>query len=134
MDHLSQLRAIFEKFQMYLLFLNLEKWVFMVRQSKILGHIVSKNGICTDEEKIKVIVNMPRPNNAREVQAFMGHCGYYRRFIFQYASIAQPLHTLILWLMIGPMSVSSHFRNLRIQSLKLLFLEHWIGIRFSMCI
>ena len=38
-----------------------------------MGHIVSKkNGICTDEEKIKVIVNMPRPKNAREVQAFMG--------------------------------------------------------------
>ena len=68
----------------------------MVRQGKILGHIVSKNGIFTDEEKIEVIVNMPRPKNAREVQAFMGHCGYYRRFIFQYASIAQPLYALIV--------------------------------------
>ena len=68
----------------------------MVTQGKILGHFVSKNGICTDEEKIKVIVNMPRPENAREVQAFMGHCGYYKRFIFQYASIAQPLYALIV--------------------------------------
>ena len=68
----------------------------MVRQGKILGHIVSKNGICTDEEKIKVIVNMPKPKNDREVQAFMGHCGYYQRFIFQYASIAQPLYALIV--------------------------------------
>ena len=39
---------------------------------------------------------MPSPKNAREVQAFMGHCGYYRRFIFQYASIAQPLYELIV--------------------------------------
>ena len=68
----------------------------MVRRGKILGHIVSKNGICTDAKKIKIIVNMPRPKNAREVQAFMGHCGYYQRFIFHYASIAQPLYALIV--------------------------------------
>ena len=60
-------------------------------QGKILGHIVSKNGVCTNEEK-----NMPRPKNARKLQAFMGHCGYYQRFIFQYASIAQPLYALIV--------------------------------------
>ena len=68
----------------------------MVRQGKILGHIVSNNRICTDEEKIQVIVNMPRPKSSKEVQAFMGHCGYYQRFIFQYASISQPLYTLIV--------------------------------------
>ena len=96
MDHLSQLKAIFEKCQLYQLCLIPKKSVFMVRQGKFLGHIVSKNGICTNEEKIKVIVNMPRPKNAREVQAFMGHCSYYRRFIFQYASIAQPLYALIV--------------------------------------
>ena len=96
MDHLTQLRSIFKKFQLYRLCLNLEKCVFMVRHGKILGHIVSKNGICTDKEKIKVIMNMPRPKNAREVKVFMGHCGYYWRFIFQYASIAQPLYALIV--------------------------------------
>ena len=61
-----------------------------------MGHIVSKNGISTDEEKVQVIVNMPRPKNAKEVQAFMGHSGYYCRFILQYASIAQPLYALIV--------------------------------------
>ena len=54
----------------------------MVRQGKILGHIASKNGISIDEGKIQVIVNMPRPKNAKEVQGFMGHCGYSQRFIF----------------------------------------------------
>ena len=68
----------------------------MVRQGKILGHIVSKNGICMDEEKIKVIVTMPRPKNAMEIQTFMGHYGFYQRFIFQYAYIAQPLYALIM--------------------------------------
>ena len=39
---------------------------------------------------------MSRPNNAKEVQGFMGHCNYYRRFIFRFASIAQPLYALIV--------------------------------------
>ena len=68
----------------------------MIGQGKILGHIVSKNGISIDKEKIYVIVNMPWPKNAKEVQAFMGHYGYYKRFIFQYASISQPLYELIM--------------------------------------
>ena len=67
----------------------------MVRQGKILGHIVSKNGISTDFEKIKIIVELPRPRNAKEVQGFMGHCGYYHRFIYMYAVIAKPLYSLI---------------------------------------
>ena len=67
----------------------------MVRQGKILGHIVSKNDISTDFEKIKVIVELPRPRNAKQVQGFMGHCGYYRRFIYMYAIIARPLYALI---------------------------------------
>ncbi|MCO5578895.1 hypothetical protein L7F22_032744 [Adiantum nelumboides] len=95
-DHLSQLRKIFEKCRLYRLCLNPKKCVFMVRQGKILGHIVSKNDISTDEDKIQAIVSMPRPTNARGVQAFMGHCGYYQRFIYQYASIAQPLYALIV--------------------------------------
>ncbi|MCO5570660.1 hypothetical protein L7F22_024387 [Adiantum nelumboides] len=67
----------------------------MVRQGKMLGHIVSKNGISTDMEKILVIVELPRPLRVKEVQAFMGHCGYYRRFIYLYAIIAKPLYALI---------------------------------------
>ena len=67
----------------------------MVRQGKILGHIVSKNGISTKQDKIQVILQLPRPNNAKEVQGYMGHCGYYQRFIFHFANIARPLYALI---------------------------------------
>ena len=68
----------------------------MVRKGKILGHIVSKNGISTNQDKIQVILQLPRPTNAKEVQGFMGHCGYYQRFIFRFANIAQPLYALIV--------------------------------------
>lgn len=68
----------------------------MVRQGKILGHIVSRNGITTDTDKIAVIVTLPRPINSKGVQIFMGHCGYYRRFIYMYADIARPLYALLV--------------------------------------
>ena len=95
-EHVNHLQLIFEKCRIYRICLNPDKCKFMVRQGKILGHIVSKNGISTDEEKIEVIVKLPRPINAKGVQVFMGHCGYYRRFIFMYASIARPLYALLV--------------------------------------
>ena len=95
-DHLLQLKLIFEKCRTYQICLNPDKCVFMVRQGKILGHIVSKNEISTDQDKIQVILQLPRPTNAKEVQGFMGHCGYYRRFIYMYAMIAKPLYSLLV--------------------------------------
>ena len=68
----------------------------MVRQGKILEHIVSQHGISTDLEKIQVILDLKIPKTPRDVQVFMGHCGYYRRFIYMYAKIARPLYGLLV--------------------------------------
>ena len=68
----------------------------MVRQGKILGHIVSKNGISTNEEKVSAIAQMAKPTNAKQVQGLMGHRGHYHRFIYNYATIAKPLYTLLV--------------------------------------
>ncbi|MCO5584355.1 hypothetical protein L7F22_038281 [Adiantum nelumboides] len=92
----SCLLKVSEKCRTYRICLNPNKCVFMVRQGKILRHIVFENGISTDLGKIKVIVEMPRPINAKQIQCFMGHCGYYKRFIYMYAIIAQPLYRLIV--------------------------------------
>ena len=72
-QHVEHLKLIFQKWRVYMICLNPKKCVFMVRQGKILGHIVSKNGILTDFEKIEVIVSLSRPRNAKQVQGFMGH-------------------------------------------------------------
>ena len=96
LDHIEHLKLVFEKCRVYRICLNPDKCVFMVWQRKILGHIVSKNGISTDFDKIKIIVELPRPRNPKEVQGFMGHCGYYRRFIYMYAMIVKPLYGLLV--------------------------------------
>ena len=51
-DHLLQLKLIFKKYRTYQICLNPDKCVFMVRQGKILEHIVSKNDISIDQDKI----------------------------------------------------------------------------------
>ena len=61
-----------------------------------MGHIVLKNGIFSDLDKIKIIVDLPRPKNVKEVQAFMGRCGYYQWFIYMYAVISKPIYGLII--------------------------------------
>ena len=66
-DHIIHLVKVFEKCQTFCICLNPEKCVFMVRQGKILGHIVSKNGISTKLDKINIIVDLPRPTNVKEV-------------------------------------------------------------------
>ena len=48
LEHIVHLKLVFEKCRLYRICLNPEKCVFMVRQGKILGHIVSRNGISTD--------------------------------------------------------------------------------------
>ncbi|MCO5568951.1 hypothetical protein L7F22_022654 [Adiantum nelumboides] len=52
--------------------------------------------LCPDEGKIKVILELPPPHNYKGVQRFMGHVGYYRRFILLFAEIARPLYKLLI--------------------------------------
>ena len=95
MEHVIHSKLVFKKCRLYRICLNPEKMRLHGETRQNLGHIVSRNGISTDFEKIKIIVELPRPRNARQVQSFMRHCGYYRRFIYMYAIIARPLHALI---------------------------------------
>ena len=95
-EHLSCLRKVFEKCRLYRISLNPFKCQFWVKHGVILGHIVSKNGISTDESKIRVILELPPPTNYKGVQRFMGHVGYYRRFILFFAEIARPLYKLLI--------------------------------------
>ena len=80
-NHIKHLKLVFKKCRIYQICLNPDKSDFMVWKGTILGHIVSKNGISMDFEKTKIIVELPRPRNPKQVQEFMGYCGYYRRFI-----------------------------------------------------
>ncbi|XP_052725945.1 uncharacterized protein LOC128194397 [Vigna angularis] len=77
------------------LVLNFEKCHFMVEQGLVLGHIISEKGIEVDPAKISVISQLAYPSCVREVRSFLGHVGFYRRFIKDFSKKALPLSRLL---------------------------------------
>ncbi|XP_065854963.1 uncharacterized protein [Euphorbia lathyris] len=92
---LINLGKILKRCLKFNLVLNYEKWHFMVNQSIILGHVVSARGIEVDRAKIDVIPSLPYPGSVREVRSFLGHAGFYRRFIKDFSKITQPMCKLL---------------------------------------
>ena len=77
------------------LVLNWEKFHFMVNQGIVLRHIISNKGIVVDKEKIELISKRPSPMKVKTVRQFLGHAGFYRRFIKDFSKIAKPLYKLL---------------------------------------
>ncbi|GJX18761.1 DNA-directed DNA polymerase [Tanacetum coccineum] len=70
------------------LVLNWEKCHFMVKEGIVLGHKVFGAGLEVDKAKIDVILKLPPPTNIKGVRSFLGHAGFYQRFIKDFAKIA----------------------------------------------
>jgi len=60
-----------------------------------LEHVVSKEGVRVDPQKIKAIIEWPKPTNVTEVRNFLGLVGYYKRFVKDFSKIPSPLTNLL---------------------------------------
>ena len=92
---LTNLEAILQRCIKKNLVLNWEKFHFMVNQGIVLGHVISSRGIEVDKAKIELISKLPSPTNVKIVRQFLGHVGFYRRFIKDFSKIAKPLYKLL---------------------------------------
>jgi len=94
-NFLSNLACVLKRCQETNLVLNWEKCHFMVQEGIVLGHKISANGIEVDRAKIEVIEKLPPPVNVKGVRSFLGHAGFYRRFIKDFSKISKPLCDLL---------------------------------------
>ena len=94
-EHLSNLTDVLDKLTELGLTLNVKKCKFFQQSVEYVGFILNKNGIQTNPEKIKAVVEAPEPKTVHELQSFLGALNYYGKFIEHKSTIAAPLYSLL---------------------------------------
>ena len=92
--HLEHLRLVFNRFRESGLKLKPNKCHFGQKKVKFLGHVISKDGVLPNPDKVSAIKEYPVPRSVKDVRAFLGLANYYRKFVKDFAKIAGPLHDL----------------------------------------
>jgi len=93
--HLVVLDKIFNRLEQFNVCLNPKKCVFRVTSGKLLGYIVSANGIKVDPAKVKAIMEMPPPKNLTQLRSLQGKLQSIRRLISQLADKCHPFSYLL---------------------------------------
>ncbi|XP_024010715.1 uncharacterized protein LOC112086184 [Eutrema salsugineum] len=92
---LANLGKVLQRCEDKHLVLNWEKCHFMVREGIMLGHKISGKGIEFDKTKIEVMTSLQPPTNVKGIRSFLGHAGFYRRFIKGFFEISRPFTRLL---------------------------------------
>lgn len=93
-QHLERLEKVFARLRDAGLKLKPKKCNFFCSEVLYLGHLVTSKGLATDPDKVEKVKNWPIPRSLKQVRAFLGLAGYYRKFIRNFSVIASPLHKL----------------------------------------
>uniref|UniRef100_A0A672FVX5 Gypsy retrotransposon integrase-like protein 1 n=1 Tax=Salarias fasciatus TaxID=181472 RepID=A0A672FVX5_SALFA len=93
-EHEQRLLKVLDRLEEIGLKVSIDKCQFCQPQVKYVGHIVSANGIATDQEKVEVVKDWKVPTHLKPLKSFLGFCSYYRRFIANYSAIIRPLSEL----------------------------------------
>ena len=94
-QHFTRLKLVLSLIAEVSVKLKLDKCNFLKSQVSYLGHVISGDGIKTDPRKIEKFVNWETPGCYADLHSFIAFCNYYRKFIRDFASIAQSLENLL---------------------------------------
>lgn len=75
--------------------MNPKKSFFALNEGKLLGFIVSKDGICIDMDRINEIFYIPLQHNKKSMQSFLGQINFVKRFVPHFSQIVLPLQSMI---------------------------------------
>ena len=92
---LNNLETVLQRCKDKQLALNWEKCHFMVTEGIVLGHKISATGLEVDLSKVSIIKTLAPPTTVKGIRIFLGHAGFYRRFIKDFSKIARPLCRLL---------------------------------------
>ncbi|KAM0729433.1 Retrovirus-related Pol polyprotein from transposon 297 [Formica fusca] len=93
-DHNKRLIEVLRRLRENNLKLQPDKCEFLRKEVTYLGHIITENGISPDPSKLEAVRNFPTPRKVKDIQAFIGLAGYYRKFIENFSKIAKQLTKL----------------------------------------
>ena len=94
-DHDEHVRLVLQVLSRHSLVVNPAKCSFDLQEIDFLGHIMSMDGISMDPTKTAAISSWKTPSSVKDVQMFLGFVNYYRRFIWQFSKIVNPLTALL---------------------------------------
>ena len=94
-EHGEHLRIVLQTLRTHQLYAKRSKCDYWINSESFLGHVISKEGVRVDPNKVEAVSNWPRPANVTEIRSFLGMAGYYRRFVKDFFRISAPLTWLI---------------------------------------
>jgi hypothetical protein len=94
-EHLKHLRRVFQKCRRFGISLNPQKYNFEMQEGKLLGHIISKDGIKIDPNRVATIMKIVTPKRKKEVRSFLGGVKFLRRFIPNLAEIIKFITSML---------------------------------------
>ena len=93
-EHLRHIKIVLKRLQDANLKMKKSKCSFFKRELHYLGHLLTRDGIKPQPEKVETLTNLKPPTSAKGVREFLGMVGYYRKFISRFADAARPLTKL----------------------------------------
>src|SRR5262249_16238734 len=88
--HEEHLAIVLQTLRENQLYAKLSKCEFWLDKVGFLGHVINKEGIQVDPQKVEEVSNWPRPMNVIEIRGFLGMTDYYRRFVKDFSRICTP--------------------------------------------
>ena len=94
-EHIEKLRKVFNRLRESNMKITLNKCEFLQKEVAYLGHLITPDGVKPNPQKIEAIKKYPIPRTQKEIKAFLGLLGYYRRFIKDFAKLTKPMTKLL---------------------------------------